>query len=182
MNDTPAATAVKASEKAREASPPARWTPWPSYQEFRREIDRLFEDFDRSFLHPLLHRPFVDTEPFWRRESSLVPAPAVDVVEHDKEFVLSAELPGMDEHSIEVKIANGVLTIRGEKCETRKKEKGNSCLSERRYGAFERSFRIPDSVESEKIDASFRNGVLTMTLPKSAAAQNSERKITVKNG
>ena len=107
-------------------------------------------------------------------------APAVDIAEKDKEYEITAELPGMDEKNIDVKFADGILTIKGEKTEEKEEKKKDYYLSERRFGSFQRSFQVPDGVDADKIDASFKNGVLTVILPKSAQAQKSEKKIAIK--
>jgi HSP20 family protein len=93
---------------------------------------------------------------------------------------VTAELPGMDEKSIEVKVAGGALTIKGEKQEEKEEKKKDYYLHERRFGSFERAFRIPEGVDADKIEASFKKGVLTVSLPKTAEAQKAEKKITVK--
>src|SRR5690606_15042751 len=90
---------------------------WHPFESLRREVDRLFESFDREFWSAPFRRPAFDMEPFWRREWRWGATPAVDIVESDKAYELMAELPGVDEKNIEVKLANGVLTIRGEKRE-----------------------------------------------------------------
>ena len=86
----------------------------------------------------------------------------------------------MDEKNVEVKFADGVLTIKGEKQEQKEEKKKDYYLSERSYGSFQRSFQAPDGIDSDKIEATFKNGVLTVTMPKSAEAQKSAKKITVK--
>ena len=98
-------------------------------------------------------------------------APAVDVSEKDKEFEIMAELPGLDEKDVEVKLANGNLTIKGEKKEEKEEREKDYYLSERRYGSFVRSFPLPEGVNADKIEASFAKGVLTVKLPKTAEAQ-----------
>ena len=84
----------------------------------------------------------------------------------------------MDEKNVEVKVANGVLTIRGEKQDEKEEKKKGYHMRERSYGSFERSFQVPDGVDADKIEANFRKGVLTVILPKSAEAQKAEKKIT----
>ena len=121
-----------------------------------------------------------DVEPFWHGELSFGKAPAVDIAEKDKEYEITAELPGMDEKNIDVKFADGILTIKGEKTEEKEEKKKGYYLSERRFGSFQRSFQVPAGVDADKIDASFKNGVLTVILPKSAQAQKSEKKIAIK--
>jgi HSP20 family protein len=153
-------------------------TEWPRFGALRREIDRLFEDFDLGSRMPF-RRALQDMEPFWRRDMTWT-APAVDMVEKDKEYELTAELPGMDEKDIELKIGNGMLTIKGEKQEQREEKKKDFFLSERRYGSFHRSFRLPEGVDADKIAATVKKGILTVTLPKTAEAQKPEKKIEVK--
>ena len=106
--------------------------------------------------------------------------PAVDVAESEKSYEIKAELPGMDEKDIEVKVTDGSLTIKGEKQEEREEKERDYYLQERRYGSFERSFELPESVDPDRIEASFKKGVLTVTLPKKAEAQKPAKKIEVK--
>jgi len=108
--------------------------------------------------------------------------PAVDIAEKDKEYEITAELPGMDESNIDVKFADGLLTIKGEKKEEKEEKNKDYYLSERRYGSFQRSFPVPESVDANKIEAKFVNGVLTVKLPKSPEAQKNEKKIAIKKG
>ncbi|WP_425482712.1 Hsp20/alpha crystallin family protein [Chelativorans xinjiangense] len=107
-------------------------------------------------------------------------APAMDLAEKDNAYEISAELPGLDEKNIEIKLSNGTLTIKGEKTEEKEEREKEYYLSERRYGSFHRSFRVPEGVDTDKIDARFAKGVLTVTLPKSAEAKKNEKKISVK--
>jgi len=126
-------------------------------------------------------RPAFDIEPFWQAESWIA-APAVDLVEKENAFELTAELPGLDEKNVEVKVANGVLTIKGEKQEDKEEKNKDFHMRERRFGSFERALRIPETVDADKIEASFKKGVLTVTLPKTAEAQKPVKKIEVKGG
>ena len=123
-----------------------------------------------------------DVGPFWRGEISWGKAPAVDVIDKEKAYEITAELPGMDESNIDVKFADGLLTIKGEKKEEKEEKKRDYYLSERRYGSFQRSFPVPESVDADKIEAKFANGVLTVILPKSAEAQKNEKRIAIKKG
>ncbi len=107
-------------------------------------------------------------------------APAMDLVEKDKEYEITAELPGIDEKNVEIKLSNNTLTIKGEKQEEKEQKDKDYYLSERRYGSFQRSFQLPEGVDVDKIDASFAKGVLTVKLPKTAEAHKAEKKITVK--
>ena len=107
-------------------------------------------------------------------------APAVDIAEEETAYEITAELPGMDESNIDLKFSDGTLTIKGEKKDEREEKQKDYHLSERRYGSFQRSFGVPDGVDADKIEAHFKNGVLTVTLPKRPEAQKSEKKIAIK--
>jgi len=166
---------VKAAEQSKSAPAP-RTRPFESLQ---REIDRLFDDYNRDFWFAPFFRPSFDVEPFFRG-ADFRAAPVVDVAEKEKEYEITAELPGMDENNIEVKLSNGALTIRGEKKEEKEEKEKDYYLSERRYGSFERSFQLPEGIDADKIEAQFAKGVLKVTLPKTAEAQKSVKKIAVK--
>jgi HSP20 family protein len=176
MADIETKVPAKSEEKAVErAATPAVWRP---LENLRREVDRIFDEFDRGiwrFPTPSLF----DFAPFARRG---VVAPAVDLVERDSDYLFTAELPGMDEKDIELKVAHDVLTIKGEKKEEKEEKKKDYYLSERSYGAFQRSFSLPDDADADKIEASFKKGVLTITVPKKPEAVKPERKVEVKAG
>ena len=161
-------------EKSGPSSTPLAWQPFES---LRQEIDRLFDDFGWGSWQPFRRSLFAG-EPLLRRALTRATMPAVDVVESEKAYEITAELPGMDEKDIEVKVTDGSLTIKGEKQE--EKEEKDYYLRERHYGSFERSFELPESVEPDKIEASFKKGVLTVTLPKKVEAQKPAKKIEVK--
>ncbi len=154
-------------------------TAWPPFENLRREIDRLFDDFGGGLFRSPFRRSVFDTSP-WGRETSWPAIPAVDFTDTDKAYEVTAELPGIDEKNIEVKVANGVLTIKGEKQEDKEEKKKDYYLRERHFGSFERSLQVPDSVDADKIEASFKKGVLTVTLPKKPEAQKAPKKIDVK--
>lgn len=150
------------------------------FESLRRDVERLFEEF----------RPFFWNAPFMPRSNELALSetgrnwllnPAFDVVENEKAYEIAAELPGVDEKSVEVKLNGHLLTIKGEKSEQKTDNNSDYHLSERRFGSFQRSFRLPHGVDQEKIEATFVKGVLTVRLPKNPDAQNAERKITIDN-
>jgi len=153
---------------------------WRPFEGLRREIDRVFEDFDRDLWPAAFRRSPFASEPFWRRGLGLAAAPAVDIVEKEKAYEITAELPGLDEKNIEVKLVNGGLTIKGEKREDKEEKKKDYYVHERSFGSFERSFALPEGVDADKIEASFKKGVLTLTLPKKPEAIKPEKKIEVK--
>ena len=107
--------------------------------------------------------------------------PAVEVTENDKELLLTAELPGLTEKDVEISFEDDVLTLSGEKAEERKEEKEDARFHvwERSYGAFRRSFSLPSNVDPARIMAEFRNGILTIRLPKSENEKNRGRKIPI---
>jgi HSP20 family protein len=164
------------SEKTDRPATPSEWRP---FEGLRREVDRLFENFSAGSWPAPFGRNVFDIEPFWRGEIAWGKAPAVDVVEKDKAYEITAELPGIDKNNVEVKFADGVLTLKGEKKEEKEQKEKDRYVSERRYGSFQRSFRVPDSVDADKIDANFQNGVLTISLPKKPEAAKAEKKIAI---
>jgi HSP20 family protein len=163
-------------------SVPSESRPRRPLEGLRQEIDRLFDDFGIGTWRSPFRSSFFDMDPFRRAKAAFSGMPAVDVTETEKGYKVVAELPGMDEKNIEVKVANGMLTIKGEKQEEKEEEKQDYYVRERSFGSFERTLPVPDGVDLDKVDASFKNGVLTVVLPKTAEAQKAEKKITVKAG
>lgn len=149
------------------------------FDALRHEIDRLFDDFLPASWGQSMHRP-LSQGIFAPHMTQWAAAPAMDIVEKNGVFLLTVELPGVDPGEIDVKISDGMITISGEKKEEVEKEEGDMRLSERRYGQFQRSCSLPDSIDIEKVGAQFSKGVLTVTLPKSAKALASEKKIEVR--
>ncbi|TAK45093.1 MAG: Hsp20/alpha crystallin family protein [Betaproteobacteria bacterium] len=181
MNQTVSKLPVKTEKTEHKAAERASaMQTWHPYESLRHEVDRLFQDFDRDFWRFPFRRSMFDVEPFWRRELSWGGTPAVDIVEKDDAYEVTADLPGMDEKNIEVKLSDGNLTIRGEKRDEKEEKKKDYYLRERHFGAFERSFAVPEGVETDKIEASFKKGVLTLTLPKKPEARKPAKKIEVK--
>ena len=178
---TKAETKVPVTMGDKPGTPSTATQMWRPFENLRREVDRLFEDFTMSPFRLPFRRPAFDIEPFWSPES-WVASPAVDFVENDKAFEVHADLPGLDEKNIEVKVANGVLTIKGQKAEDKEEKEKDFHLRERRFGSFERSIRVPETVDTDKIEASFKQGVLTVKMPKTAEAQKPVKKIEVKGG
>jgi HSP20 family protein len=170
----PTTTPVEVTKSPARSSTPDVW------QSFRSDMDRLFDRFAGfglpSFprLLPTFPR-FSDVE-----QAATLSVPAIDVAETDKAFAVTAELPGMDEKDIDVSVTGDLLTIKGEKRQEREEKNKNYYLSERSYGQFQRSFTLPSGIDRDKIAAEFAKGVLTVTLPKSAEAQQQQKKIDVK--
>jgi HSP20 family protein len=151
---------------------------WHPIETLRTEIDRLFDDFGSFGLRTPLRRAMGNFDLLSRTDWSF--SPAFDMTEQDGHFEITAEIPGIDEKNIELKVANGVLTIKGEKSDEKKTEEKDYHLSERRYGTFLRSFELPGSVDVDKIDATFAKGVLSVKLPKTAESVKNEKKIEIK--
>lgn len=105
--------------------------------------------------------------------------PSIDVRETDKELVVEAELPGMDEKDVSVTLSNGVLTLKGEKKSEREEKKDNYHVSERSYGSFQRSFELGDAVDPDKVQASFEKGVLKVTLAKRPETAKAAKQIPI---
>ena len=137
--------------------------PRPLVRRWRSPITRFFEDFMTD-----LESEFPDFTEWWGRGRF---SPALDVAEDEKQVTVTAELPGMQKDEMEITVHNGVLTLKGEKKEEKTSEEGGYHKMERRYGTFEKSVRLPEYVDESKIQAAYRNGVLTLTMPKSEEAK-----------
>lgn len=144
----------------------APWRPFRELERMRREMDRLWDSFFEE-------RP--------RRKAEEVGEwlPSLDVSETKNELVVKAELPGLDPKDIDISLTNDILTIKGEKKREKEEKDENYHLIERSYGAFARSIRLPREVQGDKISASYKSGVLKVTLPKSEEAKKKEIKIEV---
>lgn len=179
MNDQASKLPVKQDgESASAATPP---TPWHPFDTLRQQFERVFDDFDRGLRLMPFRRSLFDIEPFSRQQRSWASVPAVDVAETDKSYEIVAELPGIDEQDIDVKLANGGLVISGEKHQQTEEKKKDYYLSERHFGSFERYFQLPDGIDTDRIEATFRKGILTVTLPKTQEAQQAQKSIPVKS-
>jgi HSP20 family protein len=158
---------------------PSQLHAWRPFEGLRREIDRLFDDFDGGGWPRFARRSFFDTVPF-TGGGAWVTAPAVDFAETEKGYEVTADLPGMDEKNIEVKYADGVLTIKGEKHEEKEEKQKDYHMHERTFGSFHRALQVPNGIDPDKIEAAFTKGVLKVMLPKSTEAQKAEKKIAIK--
>lgn len=149
----------------------------PAYS-LQREMNRVFDDFFRACEMPLMGRSF-DLSPFSNLEHSAT-TPRIDVHETDKELRISAELPGMNEKDIDVSVSKDTLTISGEKKQENEQNVKGWYRMERSFGAFTRSVPLPCEVDQDKCSASFKNGVLTVSLSKCPQAQASLKSIPIK--
>jgi HSP20 family protein len=147
------------------------------FHSMRQEMERMFDRFSHFDLAPFGRQ----IEHFWpRTNGNGAMSVCVDVAEDDKAYTITAELPGIDEKDIEVGIVEDVLTLKGEKHAEKEEKDKNRYVCERSYGAFQRSFALPADVDTNKIDARFSKGVLTLKLPKNPKAHPSTKKINVK--
>ena len=141
--------------------------PFKDIEKVRSEMDRFMD----TFLFGVPQRG-----EFWEEAEWL---PAVDMAETKNEVVVNVEIPGMDPKEFDISLSEGTLTIKGEKKRERVEGEENYHLVERRYGAFTRSILLPQEVESDKIRASYKEGILKIALPKSEGAKKKEIKIKV---
>ena len=152
------------------------WLPWKRgmraevarpVARFRKEMDRMFEGFLGDWLPTTL-----SGEGLW--------GPALDVRETENEVIIDVEIPGLEPGDLDVSVTDGRLTVKGEKKLEREEKKGDYRLAERSYGSFSRTVRLPAPVEVEKAEAVHKQGVLTITLPKTEKSK--PKKIRVKAG
>ena len=143
-----------------------RWNP-------TREFLGIADDMNR------LAKSFFNNDPL---ETSMMKGswtPAVDISEDDNNFYLTIDLPGMKKEEVKVRFEDGLLSITGEKKSEKEEKNVNYHRVERSYGKFERSFRVPSRILSNKIDAKFDSGVLTVTLPKAEDAKPKEIEVKI---
>ncbi|MDH5527517.1 MAG: Hsp20/alpha crystallin family protein [Nitrospirota bacterium] len=141
------------------------------FMALQQEVNRLFDSFWGD----------LPADPFRLLESPIRGfSPRVDVTETEKDLHVSAELPGMTEKDVELTLTGDALTIKGEKKEEKKEEKEGYTHCERYYGSFHRIIPLPVEVMQDKVSATFKDGILTIALPKAEAAKTPVRKIEVK--
>jgi HSP20 family protein len=171
-----AATKLPVKTEPSPTAPTTRVQEWRPFETLRNQVDHLFRDFETGFLQSPFYR---DIDNFWRRDPAFPVTPAVDVAEKESAFELTAELPGLDAKNIELSLADDVLTIKGEKNEEKEEKTKDRYVSERHYGSFRRSLQLPSSVDPSKIEAAYKSGVLTVTLPKSTEAKKKQTVIPI---
>ncbi len=147
--------------KERETAPIT--SPWLFQREFDDFVERFFGEEPLS-THGIFGRAF---------------SPVVDIVENDNDIIVRAEIPGMEQKDLDVNLAGDVLTIKGEKKAEHEERGDNFHRIERSYGSFSRSFSLPCEVQADKVEASYKSGVLTLKLPKSEGCKQKAVKITV---
>ena len=138
---------------------------WNPTRSLMTDFDRIF---DSMFTHDL---PQFSSTNSW--------TPAIDVNETETKFFLSADMPGLDKKDVSVDIHDGVITIKGERVIDNKKSTDGYRIRERQLGSFNRSFRLPDNLNEDKVVAKFKNGVLSITLPKTKEILPEGRQIKI---
>ena len=158
---------------------PLQWDRYDSYDNHNYD-DTLFS-LDKSiekFLNPIstdyLRNSFFDFRPVEQNNF-----PRVDIKETGNNFLLTAELPGLDKSNVEITLDDGTLIIKGDKKTDLEENQGEFYSRERSYGTFQRNFEIPTIIDRNKIEASFVNGVLTVTMPKTPEAKKEVKKISI---
>ncbi|MEI5680721.1 Hsp20/alpha crystallin family protein [Mesorhizobium sp. CCNWLW179-1] len=135
----------------------------------QRDVNRIFDDFWKRF-----------DQPFGALGRWDAGGPRTDIAETESALEVTVELPGIDQKDVDVSLTDSALTIKGEKKSEREESKKGYHLSERSYGSFYRSIPLPSGVDTDKANAEFKNGVLTVTLPKTQEALSRVKKIEVK--
>lgn len=142
----------------------SRWEPFRGLSTLQEQLNRAFEDFGGR----------------GNSESALTSwAPAVDIYETEHELVVKADLPDIDPQSLDIRVENNVLTIRGERKFEKKVSEENYLRVERAYGSFSRSFALANTVNTEAIQAGYEHGVLSLTIPKREEAKPKQIKVNV---
>jgi HSP20 family protein len=139
------------------------------FTSFRHEMDRLFDDF----FAPAEQRSFGGNGGGLLR-------PSVDVAESDQAYTVTAELPGLEQKDVELNLRDNALTLSGEKRQETSESDGGRSYTERSFGRFERVIPLPEEVDADRVAATFKNGVLKVTLPKNPKAQEKARRIEIK--
>ena len=145
--------------------------------QFHQELDRMFENFFRGFGFPAMG--------LGREDAPLAPAewlkPTLDVAAGDKEYTITVELPGVEERDVQLELSEDTLIIRGEKKQEKEEKEKNYYRMERSYGSFQRVLSLPDDADQEGVSAAYKNGVLTITVPRKAGQKKEVRRIPVKS-
>jgi HSP20 family protein len=144
-----------------------RWRPTHDLTSMREEMNRLFDNFFSGL--PERRRGLLESE--W--------APSIDVAETDEDIVVTAELPGVKQEEVDITIADDVLTLKGEKKEEKEVKEKNYHRIERSYGSFQRSISLPTGTKADEAKASYKDGILCITIPKAEEAKPKQIKIDV---
>ena len=147
-------------------------SPWHSMDDLALEFTHMQREIDRIFDRVRTGAKDDGQSSFW--------IPPVDIVERENDYFVRVELPGVNKSDVKITAKNDVLTIKGEKKMEVEKKEDNFHRIERSYGTFQRSFTLPSSVMSDKIEASYNDGILTISLPKSEETKPREIEVKVK--
>jgi HSP20 family protein len=151
----------------------AQWRPFADLTRWERDMERMMDEFfDRRMRHWWPERWF-------RSEDMLINAPLVDVFQEQDDIVVKADLPGVDKDNLDIQLTDHTLTIKGEKRKEDEIKEEHYYRTERSYGTFMRSVQLPMDVQTDKVKAAFKNGVLEVRLPKTEEAKNKEIKVKV---
>lgn len=143
-----------------------RWKPWDELEGLRRDMDRMFDNFYRSASSDV--------------ENLYGMYPPVDIKETKDELILTAEIPGISKDDINISFTENTLTIKGEKKGAEKESEGNYHRNERRFGTFQRSFTLGTQIETDKVKASCKDGLLVIEMPKKEEVKPREIPISIK--
>jgi len=157
---------AKESKELTPWKPLRQLAPFGDFDRLRRQMDRMWDS-----LFDWRPRLGAEEEGEW--------LPTLDLTENPNEFIVKAEMPGLDPKDVDISLSDKLLTIKGEKKQEREEKEENYHLTERSFGSFVRSIQLPAEVKSEKISASYKNGILRIVLPKSEEAKKKEVKIKV---
>jgi HSP20 family protein len=147
-----------------------KWEPWSKWDPWR-EIEDMFDRYNRAIGRPIGQNLEMAGGSGW--------TPRVDIAETDKAYQIKMEIPEVKKEDVKISVDNGMLMIRGERHQE-KEEKGKKFHRvERYYGSFARSFALPENVEADKINASFKDGLLALDIPKAAAPKSKAIEVTV---
>jgi HSP20 family protein len=148
------------------------------FMQLHREVDRLFDNAFRAFGSPSLHleRPFNSL-----LTASGLLSPQVNIGANDKEYAVTVEVPGVDEKEVKVEIVNNTMIIKGEKKQEAEEKNKNYYRIERSYGSFQRVLSLPEDADQENVKASFKKGVLTVTMPRKALPARDVKQIEIKS-
>ncbi|MBZ5683411.1 MAG: Hsp20/alpha crystallin family protein [Acidobacteriia bacterium] len=147
-----------------------RWQPMQEFTSLQKQMNRLFDSF---FGKTTSLAPFEENLSAWEF------GPLVDIYEDDQKLIFKVEVPGIDEKDIKVEVENNVLTVHGERKLEKDIKEENFRRMERHYGAFSRSFTLPNTADPDKIEANYTYGVLAIEIPKRAGAKPKQIKVNV---
>ena len=160
-------------EKEKERRAVAPWRPFSEMTRWEQEMERMFDNFFGRRLRPIWD------ERWWPSRGAGISVPVVDLYEEKDEIVAKVELPGIGKDEVQVNITDHLLTIKGEKKKEAEIKEEDYYRSERAFGSFTRTLELPRAVQVEKAQASFKNGVLEIRLPKTEEAKRKEIKVKV---